>query len=339
MPEPLQPVELHVTTLLEARRAQESARGFAASIGFPARECEEIVLVVIELASNLVRHAGGGTLTLTASTMAGQVGIQVESEDRGPGIADFERALTDGYSSAGSLGNGLGAVNRLMDELEFRPMPVSGTHLVCRRWLRGSAAALAPRWLEFGAATRARQYARENGDAFIVRQWGTNALAGVIDGLGHGQFAQRAAQTARQYLEQHFDRPLEDLFRGAGRACRATRGVVMALARFDFAQQTVTIANIGNIEVRIFGTAAPVSLIVRRGIIGLNAPPPVATVCQWSGGSVLVMHSDGVGSHWNWKDLRDFAHEPSGTTAQRLISAHGKSEDDATVLVVRNVPP
>jgi anti-sigma regulatory factor (Ser/Thr protein kinase) len=337
--EPLQPVGIRITTLAEIRRAEDSARNLAASIGFSAQDCQEIALVVTELASNLIKHAGGGTLRLMVNAAEGRTGIRIESEDLGPGIPDFDRALTDGYSSAGSLGTGLGAVNRLMDELELRPLPAGGAHIVCQRWLRSSTAVAAVRWLEFGAATRSYRYQRENGDAFVVRQWNGGALAGVIDGLGHGPFAQRASQAARQYVEQHFDRPLEDLFRGAGRACRATRGVVMALARFDFAPQTLAVATVGNIEVRILGGASPVNLIVRRGIIGLNAPQPAPTTCPWTTGSLLVMHSDGVSSRWNWNHFRDLVQESSGTIAQRLLVAHGTTEDDATVLVVRSWRP
>jgi anti-sigma regulatory factor (Ser/Thr protein kinase) len=337
--EPLEPVGIRITTLPEARRAEDSARRLAASIGFSTQDCEEIGLVVNELASNLIRHAGGGTLRLTVNAAEGRTGIQIESEDRGPGIPDFDRAVTDGYSSAGGLGAGLGAVNRLMDELELRPLPAGGAHLVCQRWLRPRAAMAAARWLEVGAATRAYRYQRESGDAFIVRQWNGSALTGVIDGLGHGQFAQRAAQAARQYVERHFDSSLEDLFRGTGRACRATRGVVMALARFDFARQTLAVATVGNIEVRIVGATTPVNLIVRRGIVGLNAPQPVPTVWPWTTDSLLVMHSDGVSSRWGWKDLCDLGQESSGTIAQRLLLAHGSIEDDATVLVVRSARP
>jgi len=337
--EPRQPVGIHITTLPEVRHAQDTARSLAGAIGFSTQECDEIGLVVSELGSNLIRHAGGGILRLTVNSEQARTGIQIESEDAGPGIPDFDRALTDGYSSAGSLGTGLGAVNRLMDELELRPLSAGGAHIVCQRWLRPSANVATARWLEFGAATRPYRYQRENGDAFVVRQWDGSALTGVIDGLGHGQFAQRAAQAARQYVEQHFDRPLEDLFRGAGRACRATRGVVMALARFDFAGPTVAVANVGNVEVRLIGSVTPVNLIVRRGIIGLNAPQPITTVCPWGPASFLVMHSDGVSSHWDWKNFRDLAQESSGTLAQRLLVAHGKTEDDATVLVVRNARP
>ena len=54
-------------------------------------------------------------------------------------------------------------------------------------------------------ATRPRGFGQVNGDAFVVYQWAESALVGVIDGLGHGQFAHRAAETARRYVETHFD--------------------------------------------------------------------------------------------------------------------------------------
>ena len=86
------------------------------------------------------------------------------------------------------------------------------------------------RRLEFGAATRSYRLLPENGDAFIIQQWEGHALGGLIDGLGHGELAQKAAQTARHYVEHHFDQPLANIFLGVGRACRATRGVVMTLS-------------------------------------------------------------------------------------------------------------
>jgi serine/threonine protein phosphatase PrpC len=165
------------------------------------------------------------------------------------------------------------------------------------------------------------------------------ALAGVIDGLGHGQFAQRAAQTARQYVEHHFDQPLEAIFRGVGRACRATRGVVMALARIDSARQTFAVATIGNIEVRVIGSPTRINLIIRRGVIGLNAPSPLIVEHPWTNTTILIMHSDGLRTHWDWSDFAGLAPEPAGVIAQRLLRALGKTDDDATVLVVRSTPP
>jgi anti-sigma regulatory factor (Ser/Thr protein kinase) len=320
----------------EVKRAGNSAKDFAALLCFTPTECEEISLAVTELASNLIKHAGGGVIKISSIETDGRVGIQIESEDAGPGIADAERAVTDGYSTVGSLGAGLGAVNRLMDELEFRSRSHIGLHIVCQRWRRPPLKSLSLRWLEFGAATRSCRLLPENGDALILRQWEGYALTGVIDGLGHGQFAQKASQAARQYIEQHFDQPLESLFRGVGRTCRATRGVVMALARFDILRQKVALASVGNVEVRLIDGKARSNVIVRRGILGLGAPAPVVAEFSWDSVSILIIHSDGLNTHWQWDDFRDSARETPGVIAQLLLRKLGKIEDDASVVVVKN---
>jgi anti-sigma regulatory factor (Ser/Thr protein kinase) len=331
-----QPVAFPVEGPADARRAAELAASFADLVGFPPGDCAEISLVVAELASNLVQHASGGTVTLSRIEDSGHVGIQIESEDSGPGISDLEQAVTDGYSTAGGLGIGLGTVNRLTDELEAYSRPERGVRIVCQRWLRPRTRDISVRDLSFGVATRSYRRLPENGDAFVVKQWGRNAIVGVIDGLGHGQFAQRASQTARQYIQQHFDQPLESLFRGAGRACRGTRGVVMALARFDLDRQKLTIASVGDIEVRLIGNPERFNLIVKRGIIGLNAPSPVASEHPWTSTSLLVMHSDGLRPHWAWDEFSDVAQAAPDMIARRLLQALGKMDDDATVVVARN---
>jgi anti-sigma regulatory factor (Ser/Thr protein kinase) len=334
--QPIEPVAFYVDGPAGVRRAAELAGSFANSLGFTPADRAEIALVVAELASNLVQHASGGTVKLSQIEAPGRAGIQIESEDSGPGISDLEQALTDGYSTAGSLGMGLGTVNRLMDELAACSLPERGVRIVCQRWVRPTMSAIFAPELVFGVATRSYRRSPENGDAFIVKQWGRYAIAGVIDGLGHGKFAQRASQTARQYIEQHFDQPLESLFRGAGRACRATRGVVMALALFDLDRQKLRVASVGNIEVRLIGSPERLNLVVRRGIVGLNAPNPLPIEYPWSSSSLLIMHSDGVRAHWPWDEFRDLAHATPAVVARRLLEAHGKMDDDATIVVAGN---
>ena len=317
-------------------RAGELGRAFAASLGFPTLHCDEIGLAVTELASNLIRHAPGGTIKLGQVRTGERAGIEIQSVDNGPGISDVDRAITDGYSTAGGLGLGLGTVNRLMDELEISSGAKGGLHIVCRRWVRGRPSGAVLGGLDFGAATRSCRQLPENGDTFIFKQWERNALAGVIDGLGHGPLAQRASQAARQYIEQHFDQSLANLFLGVDRACRATRGVVMALARFDLARQTLTVASVGNIEVRLVGSPEKFNLVVRRGIVGLNAPKPVPSEHPWTSTCLLIMHSDGIRTHWNWSQFNDVMREAPNAIARRLLSELGKMDDDATVIVARS---
>ena len=338
----------------------------ASGLGFEEKASEEIAIAVSELASNLVKHAQQGQLTLTPLNANDRPGIRVESRDAGPGIADVERALADGVSTTGSLGYGLGTVNRLMDTFDIHSQPGAGTHIVCTRWQRAGLPRVSPSPLEFGAATRAHPAMRENGDSFVLKTWDASVLVGVIDGLGHGQFAHRAAETARQYVESHFDQPLDAIFRGTSRACRASRGVVMALARFDWGLEVgdwklevrddetrrslksnfqsprsniqLTFASIGNIEARVFGNAAPVNLIVRRGVIGGHAPHVLVTTHHWEPRDLLVLHTDGLSSHWRWEDFPYLAQESATRTAQRLLQRLAKEDDDATVVVVKGKP-
>jgi len=335
-PADLRPRAVEVSDPGEVALAQKVAREVVAALSFGEIEGERIVVVASELATNLARHAHGGILRFAATRDGTRVGIQIESEDHGPGIDDPERALTDGYSTAGGLGLGLGTVNRLMDELEFSSVPGGGTRVTCRRWLRPPGPAVFPHPLRFGVATRSRGQLPENGDAFVVKSWPGQALAGVIDGLGHGELAQRAAQAARLFVEDHFDLPLQDVFAGADRACRGTRGVVMALARFDLERGSFRMANVGNIEARLLGSPDSHDFVVRRGVLGLSAPRPVVTEHRWAPDSILVLHSDGLHSRWGWHDLPVGVWESAGEAAQLLLRTQAREDDDATVVVVRS---
>ncbi len=102
----------------------------ARSLGFAAAVAESVTLAAVELATNLVRYAKRGELLLTPV----ENGLQIESTDSGPGIADLERAMEDGFSTGGGLGGGLGGVRRLMDEVSIVTGP-EGTRIVARKWL------------------------------------------------------------------------------------------------------------------------------------------------------------------------------------------------------------
>ncbi|NJK28028.1 MAG: hypothetical protein HC925_05240 [Coleofasciculaceae cyanobacterium SM2_3_26] len=190
--------------------------------------------------------------------------------------------------------------------------------------------------MEFGAATRPYPGMNLNGDAFFIKRWGCHALVAAIDGLGHGQYAHRAARAARDYISRHYDQSLPEQFRGVGRACRATRGVVMAIARFTWSsnqspsqnqnqnQTTLTFATIGNIEARVIGSATPVRFLIRRGIIGNNAPTAVATEHPWQSNYILVMHTDGLMTHWQWGGLPAFSWEVGDNYCSRTPAQTSK---------------
>jgi len=328
-------IAISVSNVGDLSAARLAARSMSAAIGFDEQAVEEIALVVSELATNLVKHAKDGVLRLARTEEAGRTGVQIDSEDCGPGIPNVEQAIADNFSTAGSLGCGLGAVNRLMDEFDVTSRPGAGTSVVCRRWLRPDIPQALASPLAFGVATRPCPLMSVNGDTFVTKQWGESALVGVIDGVGHGPFAYSAAQAARQYVERHYDQPLANIFLGVARTCRATRGVVMGLARYDWRRGTLTFASVGNVEARVFDSPEPMNFVVPRGILGLTARRPVVTQHRWALGNVMVLYSDGLSTHWRWSDFPHLAEASATVAAQELLSAFAREADDATVVVVK----
>jgi anti-sigma regulatory factor (Ser/Thr protein kinase) len=335
--EEFEPKTMEISNYSDISSARNYAKIIAIEIGFDGQESEEIALVVSELASNLVKYADRGLLKFKMIKNNANVGIQIESIDEGPGIENMEIAIADGFSKTNSLGYGLGTVNRLMDEFDITSNYDSGngTYIICKSWKKVVSHITEPCPFEFGVATRPYPGMRINGDAFIIKKWNESALVGVIDGLGHGQYANRATTKARQYIEDHFALPLSEIFRGVARNCYATRGVVMALVRFDWKYEKMTFANVGNIEARVFNSPEPINFIVRRGIIGVNAPNPMVSEYQWFPKNIMILHSDGLKTHWKWSDFSYLYNKSATNIAQELLRTLARDTDDATVVVVK----
>jgi serine/threonine-protein kinase RsbT len=116
-------------------RARHRVRDLATALGFDLVAQTRLVTATSELARNTHTHGGGGTLTITPLEAGGRRGLRLEFVDEGPGIGDLQLALTDGWSSAGGLGLGLGGTRRLVDEFSIESSPGAGTRVVIAQWL------------------------------------------------------------------------------------------------------------------------------------------------------------------------------------------------------------
>ena len=97
-------------------------------------------------------------------------------------------------------------------------------------------------------------------------------------------------------IMEHFDQSLAEMFNWVGRICRGARGIVMAVAQFQWESEKFSFASIGNIETRILENQEKMSLVVRSGVIGLNAPNALVVQNSWNLNNIMVMHSDGLKS-------------------------------------------
>ncbi len=116
--------------------ARAQARALAGRLGFDFTNTILIATVVSELARNIMQYAQTGEITLRERQDFARRGIQIVARDRGPGIADIDRALQDGYSTSGGLGLGLPGSRRVMDDFEMTSAAREGTTVRATKWLR-----------------------------------------------------------------------------------------------------------------------------------------------------------------------------------------------------------
>jgi anti-sigma regulatory factor (Ser/Thr protein kinase) len=327
--------QISVGPFFNGAMAQETTRQMTHKLGFAARTSEEVAQAVTDLASALLRHAGAGTLTFRLIDSGDRTGIEVEAEDHGPGMRDV---FPEHDAAGGGEDGGLGTITRWMDEIEVSSTAALGRRILCRRWLGPVGPAAQPvidHFWQIGVATRPCRRGAANGDAFIIRQCDGGLLVGVTDGLGHGEPAQKAALAAQAYVQAHYEMPLDELFRGCSRACRGTRGVVMALVRFE-SPTVMTLANVGNIEMRAWTGAEHFENVVQRGFLGAQEEHVRVQRLRWDPNWMLVLHSDGLRAQWQWSDFPGLEREPTQWVANRLLSALAKEDDDATILAVKS---
>jgi serine/threonine-protein kinase RsbT len=129
--------ELPIRTGDDVVRIRQQVRVLAAKNGLSLVDQTKVVTAASELARNALVHGGGGLVRVEAVTsVLGKNGIRVGFTDEGPGIADVELALTDGWSSGDGLGLGLSGARRLVDEFELTSKPGGGTSVVVIKWSR-----------------------------------------------------------------------------------------------------------------------------------------------------------------------------------------------------------
>ncbi len=127
-------VPIHVEgDVVVARRAVRDA---ANRMGFGNTDTTRIVTAASELARNIVKYAGTGTMLIRAIEHESRAGLELVFADRGPGIADIQQAMTEGYSTTGGLGMGLPGARRLMDDMQVQSKVGEGTCVVVRKWRR-----------------------------------------------------------------------------------------------------------------------------------------------------------------------------------------------------------
>ena len=125
---------LPIRTSEDIVRMRQAVRERAVAQGFSLVDQTKIVTAASELARNTLDYGGGGEVKVEVLTNGSRAGVRLTFVDAGPGIADIETALRDGYTSGSGLGLGLGGAKRLSNEFAIDSRPGAGTKVTITRW-------------------------------------------------------------------------------------------------------------------------------------------------------------------------------------------------------------
>jgi anti-sigma regulatory factor (Ser/Thr protein kinase) len=279
-------------------------------------------IVATEMATNLMSHGGGGCVVARIADSA----MELHAIDRGPGM-DVAVCLRDGRSTRGTAGNGLGAIRRLSCAFDAYSDPRGSVV-----WARVGAAPPAQA-CEVGAICVPLAGESECGDDWTGALSDVGGYVLLVDGLGHGADAARAAFAA---VDGARDEPPAAALDAVHRRMAGTRGGAGAFVRVDAAQRSLSYASVGNIAIHVVSHERSRGLPAQNGTLGI--PPPVKireAAVALDGATLVVMHSDGVATRWSLAEYPGLISRHAAVIAGVLWRDYRRSRDDGTVVVMR----
>ncbi len=323
----------HIGELSEVASARRAGNELARKLGFDEVRTGQLAIVITEAATNIVKHAGEGEILIRSLHRDSHAGIEVIAIDRGPGMDNVALRMEDGHSTAGTYGVGLGAISRLAQELDIYSSTGLGTALMMVLWADGTARAHC-NW-SVGAVCLPMGGEDVSGDAWDIGRTPAGLTIAAADGLGHGPEAARASEAAVALIAADAGLPPASLMQLAHDKLRGTRGAALAIAVIEPAKNSLLFTGVGNIAGSILHSGSSSHLMSHNGIVGSNLRKAQEFLHPWACGSLLILHSDGLGTRWDLDSYPGlFVRHPS-LIAAVLYRDFSRHRDDSLVLVVR----
>ena len=301
---------------------------------FNKNRIAEIDIIISELTSNLIKHAGSGELLCRLSDKEDGSMLEILTIDNGPGMADVHRMMKDGVSTSNTLGQGLGAIQRLSTGFQIYSMPKWGT--------------VTYTWIDTAEKKRKRQindvevrglcvplgHEVQCGDAYAVTKTRNHVKIMLADGLGHGKHAHEAVATAHEAFVRTDELQPVEIIRHIHQQVRKTRGLVASVAVLDLKNREWKICGVGNISTRLYGGIMFKHYTSYNGIVGLNIPNTLnETVVPAEKNQQLVMCSDGIRSRWDLSRYPSILKNDMMLVAGALFKDYTRRTDDASIFI------
>ncbi len=310
--------EVRRTALLAAQR-----------LNFDEKQSGEFALLATEASRNVLVHGGGGLVVLTGMKERNASTARILALDKGPGIPNMAQAMSDGYSTAGTMGGGMGAMKRIAGVLEIFSGRTGTIVLV--------QVGKAPPRGQLQIAGLAVPFPGERlcGDAWIAHSTPERTVVVVVDGLGHGWGASEAAQEALQIFRKRIESQPAEILAYMHEALRKTRGAVAGVAEIRPGEQKLVYAGVGNIAAVVLSQGNSRSLVSHNGTLGIATPKIQEFKSEWPNDGVLVLHSDGLQSRWDLSSYAGLLARHPAVIGGALLRDFRRQRDDTSVVVIK----
>lgn len=307
----------------------------AVQAGFGSKKLDKLDIIVAEMTSNLLKYAEKGELLVCVAGEEENEYIELIAMDNGPGIANPERMMLDGVSTASTSGSGLGSIKRLSDFFEVYSIQGWGTIMLCRLFKHAKPKA-AHKNVVVRSITVAKPGEEVSGDGGVCLISPDYLKLLVADGLGHGVEAHQAVVEASAAFKICVDHDPVEIIKFIHESIKKTRGAVGTVVVFDFKNKVWKIAGVGNIATNMINYQKVKSVMSFNGIIGHNIPAYMKTqeipVDEFQR---IILCSDGLKTRWDTNKYEGINKYDLSILAAALYKDQAKKTDDMSVVVCR----
>ncbi len=305
-------------------------------LGFSAEKIGKLQIVAAEMALNLLKFGERNREFLwKAFQYKGEAGIEILTLDKGPGIRSISQAMEDGFSTSGTAGEGLGAIQRQSDFLEIYSIPGQGTVVLSRIFVNANFPQK-DQPFNIAALSVAKPNETLCGDGYFIDYRPEKEVFKILllDGLGHGPGAHEAAQAAIEIYAGLTDCSPQQALKEIHEQIKRTRGAVGMALKFNFKNDMLSCCGVGNIAGKLMGYTSVKHFPSSNGIIGhVMSSRNQDQEIQWEKNHLLVLHSDGLISRWDLSKYLQVQKYDPAILAACLYRDYNRGNDDTSIII------
>ncbi|MDH5512206.1 MAG: SpoIIE family protein phosphatase [Gammaproteobacteria bacterium] len=316
-------------------------RAVSRRMGFSDLKREHMELVCNEMVTNQNKYAEGNGLVQIWEITDPTPALDLFAFDYGKGILNVRAAVQDGYTTAGTMGKGLGAIKRLSSLSEIYSLPVEhagdcdwhGTALWSRFYRKDPEFEYCH---DLGAYTRAYHDSTFNGDLIQLRSGTTRTRWLHMDGLGHGREAAEVVEGIGDFLDA--ETPVDGLMQRLSTLLQGTRGAVAMICEVDHGTQAMTICGVGDMVAHLISRGEKKAISFSPGVLG-HAHRSLETYnFPFPDQALLITASDGLRRSMTLRTFPELWRLHPQLIALVLGQVMGRHNDDRSVFSIRVNP-